>query len=219
MPKTKVRKSEKKLKLPVQRRSQLRVAKIIAAAEIILRDQGAQAVTFHTVAKEADVPPSSVYQYFPTKDALLLALAQNFILRALPLYDASFSKAKIEQWPDIIKVVTEIGRDFYAAIPYSAEIVLGSFRTTDIYDSDKNFNERMARQVLATFSGYFDLPSIENLEKIFIIMVEIADAIWAISMRANGSITEDYNEEARRAMVSYLSNYFPPILPRKTDKK
>lgn len=72
MLKTKAKNTDKKHKQPVQRRSQQRVAKIMAAAEIILRDQGALAVTFHAVAKEADIPPSSVYQYFPTKDLLLL---------------------------------------------------------------------------------------------------------------------------------------------------
>jgi len=217
MPKTKTSNGGKKQKRPIQRRSQQRVAKIIAAAEVILRDQGAQAITFHAVAKAAEIPPSSVYQYFPTKDALFLALAQNLVVRVLPLYESAFARAKIDQWSDIVRVVVGIGREFYAAIPYSADIVLGSFRTTDIYDADKSFNERMARHVQTTFSSYFDLPPLDNLERIFLIMLEIADAIWATSMRAHGSITEDYNEEARRAMVSYLSNYFPPILPRVID--
>ncbi|WP_417321038.1 TetR/AcrR family transcriptional regulator [Emcibacter sp.] len=204
-------------KKPVQKRSQERVARILAAAEELLKDEGAPGVTAHAVADKAEVPPSSVYQFFPSREAILFALAQSFIDRVQPYYDKEMSKATIRQWQDIIETMTRVGQKFYRDIPYAAPLIIGSYRTTDIYATDKSYNEQLAGQAIETFRQHFELPPIEDIETKFLIMIEIADAIWAISVRAHGLITDQYNLEARRGMISYLSNYLPPALPPKSS--
>lgn len=202
-------------RMPVQRRSRERVARILDAAEAILHDSGAPAVTAHAVADRAGVPPSSVYQFFPTRDAILFALAQNLIDQVQPYFDSGMAEATIRGWQDIIHVITEVGQKFYGDMPHAAPLIIGSYRTTDIYATDKGFNERMAIQLLETFEAHFELPPIENLDHKFLVVVEIADAIWAIGLRTKGEITDEYKIEAQRAILGYLSNYLPPVLPRK----
>ena len=207
--------SGNKPKIPVQKRSRERVARILDAAEDILRESGVPAVTSHAVAERASVPPSSVYQFFPTRDAILVALEQNVIGHVQPYYDRGLAAATIRQWPDIIYMITEVGQKFYSDHPYVAPLIIGSYRTTDIYATDKSFNEQMAQQLLETFEQYFQLPPIDNIEHKFLVVIEIADAVWAISLRADGMITDEFNTEAQRAILGYLSNYLPPILPQK----
>lgn len=202
-------------KKPMQKRSRQRVARILAAAEEILRESGAPAVTAHAVAERAEVPPSSVYQFFPTREAILFALAQDFIGQVQPYFDRGLAETTIREWPDIIYMITEIGQKFYQDHPHAAPLIIGSYRTTDIYASDKSFNERMAGQVLETFEQHFRLPPVDNIDHKFLVVVEIADAVWAVSLRAHGMITDEFNTEARRAILGYLSNYLPPILPKR----
>ena len=61
--------------VPVQARSRARLARVLAAADAILAQEGAAAFTINHVASTAGVPVGSVYHYFVDKEALVEALA------------------------------------------------------------------------------------------------------------------------------------------------
>lgn len=66
-------------KRPRQRRSTETVDRILAAAARIFDERGYAGTTTNHVADEAQVSIGSLYQYFPNKDALLVALAELHI--------------------------------------------------------------------------------------------------------------------------------------------
>lgn len=66
-------------KSPRQERSRRTVARILAAAAHVFHEQGYSAATTNDIADEAGVSIGSLYQYFPNKDALLVALTQQHI--------------------------------------------------------------------------------------------------------------------------------------------
>jgi AcrR family transcriptional regulator len=66
-------------KLPRQRRSAATVDRILVAAARIFDERGYRATTTNHVAQAAGVSIGSLYQYFPNKDALLVALAERHI--------------------------------------------------------------------------------------------------------------------------------------------
>ena len=61
-------------KMPTQRRSQMTVEVILEAAAHILATNGYEAFTTNRVAERAGVSIGSLYQYFPNKQSLLVAL-------------------------------------------------------------------------------------------------------------------------------------------------
>ncbi len=63
-------------KSPTQDRAKHTVDAILRASAHILRTQGYEACTTNAVAKKAGVSIGSLYQYFPSKEALVTALAQ-----------------------------------------------------------------------------------------------------------------------------------------------
>jgi AcrR family transcriptional regulator len=69
--------SETPRKQPLQARAQVTVEAIIRATAHILRTKGWDACNTNAVAKRAGVSIGSLYQYFPSKDALLAALAER----------------------------------------------------------------------------------------------------------------------------------------------
>ncbi len=98
MPSTTARSPRKK---PRQLRSQQTVAAILEATARILVDEGFKGLNTNRVAETAGVSIGSLYQYFPNKEALVLALAESHLakqinvlaglsleLRELPLSDA-----------------------------------------------------------------------------------------------------------------------------------
>lgn len=64
-------------KAPTQKRSVATVATILEAAARILETQGASAYSTNAVAARAGVSIGSLYQYFPSKDAITRALIQK----------------------------------------------------------------------------------------------------------------------------------------------
>jgi len=66
-------------KTPRQERSQRTVEAILGAAAQVFADQGYAATTTNHIAERAGVSIGSLYQYFPSKDAILLALAERHV--------------------------------------------------------------------------------------------------------------------------------------------
>ena len=64
-------------KIPSQSRAAETVAAIIEAAAQVLETQGLERFNTNAVAQRAGVSIGSLYQYFPSKDALTLALMQR----------------------------------------------------------------------------------------------------------------------------------------------
>ena len=63
-------------KSPRQRRSKETVEAMIQAAARVLQTQGAQALTTNEIARVAGVSVGSLYQYFPDKDSIVVALVE-----------------------------------------------------------------------------------------------------------------------------------------------
>ena len=60
--------------------SQARIAAILDAARGLLADEGIGGLTIYSVAERAEMPPSSVYHFFPSVPALLEAMEREVSL-------------------------------------------------------------------------------------------------------------------------------------------
>lgn len=69
-------------KQPLQLRSRQTVNAILAAAARVFADLGYANTTTNRIAEQAGVSIGSLYQYFPSKDALLVALAEQHVENA-----------------------------------------------------------------------------------------------------------------------------------------
>jgi AcrR family transcriptional regulator len=77
--------SAKPRKRPRQERSQATVQAILTAAAHILTEAGYDHFTTNKVAERAGVSIGSLYQYFPNKESLLLALAEHHAREVMQL--------------------------------------------------------------------------------------------------------------------------------------
>ncbi|MFO6342546.1 TetR family transcriptional regulator, partial [Pseudomonas aeruginosa] len=57
--------------------SQARIAAILDAARGLLADEGIGGLTIYSVAERAEMPPSSVYHFFPSVPALLQGIPRH----------------------------------------------------------------------------------------------------------------------------------------------
>lgn len=64
---------------PRQARSQQRVDHLLDTAAAVFNEIGYEAATTNMIAKRADVPIGSLYQFFPNKESILEALAARYV--------------------------------------------------------------------------------------------------------------------------------------------
>src|SRR5262245_22578633 len=70
-------------KTPKQSRALFTMNAVIEATEQVLERDGFAGLTTNRVAERAGVSIGSLYQYFPHKEALLVALAERYLARDL----------------------------------------------------------------------------------------------------------------------------------------
>jgi len=92
-------------KRPVQARSAQLVQDILEAAARVLARQGARGFTTVRVAEEAGVSIGSLYQYFPSKEALLFRLQTDEWQDTWGILDEILSDARLEPLDRLSKVV------------------------------------------------------------------------------------------------------------------
>jgi AcrR family transcriptional regulator len=68
---------ETRRRIPTQARADQTIETILVATAHILRIEGAARLTTNLIAQRAGVSVGSLYQYFPNKEAILLALAER----------------------------------------------------------------------------------------------------------------------------------------------
>jgi AcrR family transcriptional regulator len=88
-------------KTPRQKRSADTVAVIVEAAARILERDGFEGFNTNAIAEKAGVSIGSLYQYFPSKNALLSALIER---ETAPLFKVGEDLAAIEDWKAALRV-------------------------------------------------------------------------------------------------------------------
>ncbi len=94
-------------KRPVQQRSRALYARILDEAARIFDERGYHATTTNDVAAAAEVSVGSLYQYFPNKDALLVALADRHLDEVRPLIEMLSQRLRAEA-PDVEQLSREL---------------------------------------------------------------------------------------------------------------
>jgi AcrR family transcriptional regulator len=89
---------------PTQDRSRRTVARILDAATALFERDGYTATTMSAIADTAGVGAASLYQWFPTKDDVLLGLAERHLAEAAPELEA-VAAALREDMPSLEETV------------------------------------------------------------------------------------------------------------------
>jgi AcrR family transcriptional regulator len=179
-----------------QQRTELRQDQVLDAAEQCFRAEGFHGASMSRIAAAAGMSVGHIYQYFASKDAVIIALCERRFsgferLLMTAEQDAPDSASFVDAWiaqftwwidpvraPLTLEIMSEAGRN-----PKVAEVV-GRI--------DRHFREIM-RQSLLPFSG----PIPES---------EIDDRLEAIVMLSHGMtsrITADPNADPQRIIAAF----------------
>ena len=81
-------------RMPSQRRSRERVARILECATALIGERGSDAVRMSDVAEMAGISIGSLYQYFPDKSAIIRTLAERYNAQSLACIEAELAPVR-----------------------------------------------------------------------------------------------------------------------------
>lgn len=184
---------------PVQRRSALRVERMLDAAAELLEEGGPDALTTSAIAAKAEVSVGSLYQFFPDKHAVAEALARRSFERfsqQLRLVDGS-------TWEAVVDQVIDTYVEFSRTEPGFLVLSFGGPLSKQMLDPSDDNNAVVAKAM----AELVDLPiDVEVLR----LAVEIGDAVLALAFRTDRNGDPKLVAEAKTAVRAYLRAHLSP---------
>jgi AcrR family transcriptional regulator len=144
-------------KRPLQKRSAETVGVIVEAAARVLEVDGFEGFNTNAIAERAGVSIGSLYQYFPSKNALLSALIER---ETAPLLGLSEELAKIKKCDAAIRYCIQACVRHQMRRPELARLI-------DIAEKREMFNEQVSSttsQVQAVVEKILRLPDAPRVE-------------------------------------------------------
>ena len=198
-----------------QARSLERRKKILDAARALLASEPISNLSLYDVAKQAEIPPSSLYHFFPKIEVLLQSLAEE----VFKVFDECIAEPiparQVQHWSDISCVLESRMQAYYQQNPVARALILGQHLHSDILTADHTHDQIMGKNIETIYNQFFEMPKLPETYNIFTIALQISDKVYAMSHQEHGNITPTYAQEGWHAAKAYLGLYLPDKLPRK----
>ena len=141
---------------PAQERSKSRCDAILNAAKVLISEKGSAQLKIKDIATKADVTPASIYQYFPSKNAIILALAQYTFDNAFDALELNLPKAEnLQQACLILQEMIESHYQIYLSDPAMLDIWVSISADKSLQDLDLEDSRRQAELIFSYIKVFF----------------------------------------------------------------
>lgn len=195
--------------------SQARIAVILDAARALLAESGAASLSIYSVAERAEIPPSSVYHFFPSVPALLQGLTSDVHAAFRDCLEQPIDHAALRDWRDLSRIVEQRMLAVYADDAAARQLILASHGLAEVTQADSQHDVQLGEAMRQLFERHFELPPLPTDIEVFSLAMELGDRVYALSVQRHGQISERLAEEGMRVIDAYLSLYLPPCLPKR----
>jgi AcrR family transcriptional regulator len=191
---------------PKQRRAHQTVEAVLDAVARVLKRKGVNAVTTNRIAEVAGVSIGSVYQYFPDKRAIFVALHQRHIEQIDRIVETKLFEHAASPLEDLIRAMMEAMIEAHVSDPELYELLL-----TEVphrAEGTRDFAVRLHGAFrLAISSRAHELKRRRrDLDKVVFVVTHMVESLshGAVLRRPPGLSLAAAKEEAVRAVSAYL---------------
>lgn len=204
---------------PAQRRSLERVERMLDECARLLDEAGYEALTTKEVARRAEVPIGTFYQFFPDKQGLVRALAVRNLEAFLDRVTARLTAVRLSDWTEMVDlaidefVTMKRSTPGFAVIDFGEVLLVpggpavkGSERTLDTVLEN---NVVVADRLRAITVDLLGAPAGPELDRALVVAVEAADAVLKLAFRTRPEGDPELIEECKLLVRRYLSGHLP----------
>ena len=198
---------------PRQERSRHTVECVLAAAAHVFAQQGYANTTTNHIAARAGVSIGSLYQYFPSKDAVLMALAERHVERAFAVVMEQVRAKRAAPIPEFLRVLVDTMVAAHEMEPRLHRVI---FEEASL---DERFRRRLdeldaramtvARELIDERSAEL---AVQNPEMASFIVVQVLEGLTHAMVMRHPKVlrTPEFRDEFVRLLEAYLIGATPP---------
>lgn len=194
-------------RVPTQARSRKRYEAILDAAAVLFADVGFDAATTEGIAKRAGTSIGSVYQFFPDKKAIFVALAQRNIGRSQETLERAVLASAGRGWVDTLEGVIDafvelLRKDVgYRAVWVNLQLY-GEYA-----QAEATAQRALVHTVRDLVASRAPNLSAEDQRAIAALVVNVASMSLAAAVQQRKDRADRMVRELKRMLVAYLETY------------
>ncbi|MCX7997095.1 MAG: TetR/AcrR family transcriptional regulator [Patescibacteria group bacterium] len=191
--------------IPTQRRSRSRVASILRSSEKIFSRVGYEAATTNAIADNAKIPIGSLYQYFRNKQAILRALAEQYIAEYRDLFIRSIeANNAAKDHKTIMDYIIDVTIEYYQEHPAFMVVFYGAISENEFAKISEEFLQELIKIGVDYYHRKCPNFDRQKLEVIITVLIKSTRSIFPIAVRPDGSVDERYRTELKRLATAYF---------------
>jgi AcrR family transcriptional regulator len=192
-------------KRPVQKRSKATVDAVLAAATHILEERGMTGFNTNAVAARAGVSIGSLYQYFPSKDAVLLALMEQNMAKCFQSLAEAIDEAPGECLGEDLRFMLSTGLSVHLGKPNLMRLLEDEFQRLEIHVDKDSAGLALHAAVMRLLGRYGELlDDGAALDLAAQDVTAIAKTLMTAACQRGESDWETVIRRCVRAMLGYL---------------
>ncbi|WP_298983662.1 TetR/AcrR family transcriptional regulator [uncultured Roseibium sp.] len=183
---------------PKQLRSRMMVETTVEAARQVFAEHGFEAATTNQIADRAGISIGSLYQYFPNKDSLILAVHKKHHEEVLAVVKGAMDRSQHLPLKDAIRHIIAANLEMHMKTPrLHTEFDAWIPARSKLVDQD-GFQNEMAQIVLNFLSKRPDLQKGDQLKPAVIVIMNMVRSVLHATV---GSVSD---AESREQMLDHL---------------
>ncbi|MCG6192410.1 TetR/AcrR family transcriptional regulator [Leptospira sp. FAT2] len=192
-------------RIPLQERSQARMALVLETAERMLEKIGPEETSIPEIAKKSGVPRASIYQFFPDKYSLFTRLAEKHLAKVGEILALEGSKSVNLTWKKLVRILVDAASDYYDSTPVASILVLGGPFSRNAYLAQEITIAHIGAGVRVQLSNLKVPFTIPKQPDVATLGVEIAFACMKRGYYQENRISKRMRTEAANAVIAYFS--------------
>jgi AcrR family transcriptional regulator len=202
---------------PAQRRSAERVERMLDECARLLDEIGYEALTTKEVARRAEVPIGTFYQFFRDKQGLVRALALRNLDAFLERITERVATAELGHWTDLVDLAIDEFVQMKRTVPGFAVVDFGEVLTAPggsaipgtrrALDGAKDNNVIVADRLRALTLELPDVPAGPGLDRALLVAVEATDAVLKLAFRVDPRGDATLIAECKHLVRGYLAGH------------
>ncbi|MGW2231173.1 TetR family transcriptional regulator [Streptomyces formicae] len=193
-------------RMPVQKRSAERFERLLDACAQLLDEVGYAAVTTKEVARRADVPIGTLYQFFSDREGLIGALAVRNLESFLARVEGRLEREKPEDVPGIVEVTIDEFVTMRRTITGFGVVDFGAVGQDHVLDPSLDNNTAVAGRLRSLTASLTGVQDDAELEITIRVALECADSVLQLAFRTDPQGDARLIAECKRVLNSYLTD-------------
>ncbi|MET8868220.1 TetR/AcrR family transcriptional regulator [Nonomuraea sp. NPDC004580] len=204
---------------PAQRRSVERVERMLDECALLLDEVGYDALTTKEVARRAEVPIGTFYQFFRDKQGLVRALARRNLEAFLQRVVQRIQETGPGHWTDLVDLAIDVFVDMKRTTPGFGVVDFGEVLLTPggpaVGGSKRALDETQENGVVVAerlrdlMLGLLHAPAGPGLDRALLVAVEATDAVLKLAFRADPAGDPGLIAECKQLVRRYLAGHLP----------